>query len=42
MYNNEIIKLYDKVQIGTPVAVTNSENSFQQLAKIYGKGWKIK
>ncbi|MCA4158033.1 hypothetical protein [Priestia megaterium] len=45
MYNNEIIKIYDKVQIGTPVAVTNSEKSFRQLAEIYGykiKGWKIK
>lgn len=43
MYNNEVIKLYDKVQIGTPVAVTNSEKSFKELAKIYGykiKGWK--
>ena len=45
MYNNEVIKLYDQVQKGTPVAVTNSEKSFSQLAKIYGykiKGWKTK
>lgn len=35
-----IITKYDKVQIGTPVAVTNSEKSFQQLAKIHG--YKIK
>ena len=45
MYNDEVIKLYDQVQKGTPVAVTNSEKSFQELAKIYGykiKGWKTK
>ncbi|MED4116590.1 L,D-transpeptidase [Priestia megaterium] len=45
MYNDRIIKLYDKVQINTPVAVTNSEKSFEQLAKIYGykfKGYKTK
>lgn len=44
MYNNEVIKLYDQVQIGTPVAVTNSEKSFKELAKIYGykfKGYKL-
>lgn len=43
MYNNEVIKLYDKVQLNTPVAVTNSEKSFKELAKIYGykiKGWR--
>ncbi|MED3865278.1 L,D-transpeptidase [Priestia megaterium] len=45
MYNDRIIKLYDKVQINTPVAVTNSEKSFTELAKIYGykiKGYKTK
>ncbi|MET3689845.1 lipoprotein-anchoring transpeptidase ErfK/SrfK [Priestia megaterium] len=40
MYNDKVIKLYDKVQINTPVAVTNSEKSFTELAKIYG--YKIK
>lgn len=44
MYNPEVIKLYNQVEKGTPVAVTNSPKSFKELAKIYGykfKGYKL-
>jgi hypothetical protein len=45
MHNASIEKLYDKVEVGTPVAITNSPKSFQELAKIYGykvKGYNTK
>ncbi|MEH7320881.1 L,D-transpeptidase, partial [Priestia megaterium] len=45
MHNATIEKLYDKVQVGTPVKITNSPKSFQELVKIYGykfKGYNTK
>jgi hypothetical protein len=45
MHKADIEKLYDKVQVGTPVAITYSYKSFVDLTKIYGyqfKGNKLK
>ncbi|MEQ7807680.1 L,D-transpeptidase [Priestia aryabhattai] len=45
MHNADIEKLYDKVQVGTPVAITYSYKSFVDLTKVYGykfKGYKMK
>lgn len=45
MHNASIEKLFDKVKVGTPVAITNSPKSFQELTKIYGykfKGYNTK
>ncbi|WP_278190220.1 L,D-transpeptidase [Priestia megaterium] len=45
MHNVNIEKLYDKVQVGTPVAITYSYKSFVDLTNIYGykfKGYKLK
>ena len=45
MHNAEIEKLYDKVQVGTPVAITYSYKSFVDLTNVYGykfKGYKLK
>jgi len=36
MHNPSIEKLYDKVQVNTPVAITYSYKSFQELTKVYG------
>ncbi|MGG4382836.1 L,D-transpeptidase [Priestia megaterium] len=35
MHNVDIEKLYDKVQVGTPVAITYSYKSFVDLTKVY-------
>lgn len=43
MYDQDVEKLYDYVAVGTPVKITYSNKSFQDLAKMYGykiKGWK--
>jgi lipoprotein-anchoring transpeptidase ErfK/SrfK len=45
MHNTDIEKLYDKVQVGTPVAITYSYKSFVDLTSVYGykfKGYKLK
>ncbi|WP_342840113.1 L,D-transpeptidase [Priestia megaterium] len=45
MHNADIEKLYDKVQVGTPVAITYSYKSFVDLTSVYGytfKGYKTK
>ncbi|MBU8757064.1 L,D-transpeptidase [Priestia megaterium] len=45
MHNTDVEKLYEKVQIGTPVAITYSYKGFVDLTKIYGykfKGYKLK
>ncbi|WP_434092381.1 L,D-transpeptidase [Priestia megaterium] len=45
MHNADIEKLYDKVQVGTPVAITYSYKSFVDLTSIYRdkfKGYKLK
>ncbi|PFT56328.1 L,D-transpeptidase [Priestia megaterium] len=45
MHNADIEKLYDKVQVGTPVAITYSYKSFVDLTSVYGykfKGYKMK
>ncbi|RFB32406.1 L,D-transpeptidase [Bacillus sp. RC] len=35
MHNADVEKLYDKVQVGTPVAITYSYKSFVDLTKVY-------
>lgn len=40
MHNADVKKLYDKVQVGTPVNITYSYRSFQELTKIYGYDFK--
>ena len=45
MHNTSVEKLYDKVQVGTPVVITHSYKSFVDLTKVYGykfKGYKLK
>ncbi|MGG1218252.1 hypothetical protein ABE236_12440 [Priestia endophytica] len=45
MHNADVEKLYDKVQVGTPVTITYSYRSFEELTKIYGyefKGYNTK
>jgi len=45
MHNTNIEKLYDEVQVGTPVAITYSYKSFVDLTSLYGykfKGCKMK
>ncbi|MGZ0879436.1 L,D-transpeptidase [Priestia megaterium] len=45
MHNKDVEKLYEKVQIGTPVAITYSYKGFVDLTKIYGykfQGYKLK
>lgn len=45
MYNPSVEKLYDQVKIGTPVKITVSNKSFQDLAAIYNykvTGWDTK
>lgn len=45
MHNASIEKLYDKVQVGTPVAITYSYKSFIELTDIYGydfQGYNMK
>jgi len=45
MHNADIEKLYDKVQVGTPVDITYSYKSFVDLTSVYGykfKGYKMK
>ncbi|NLR46365.1 L,D-transpeptidase [Priestia megaterium] len=45
MHNADIEKLYDKVQVGTPVTITYSYKSFVDLTSVYGykfKGYKMK
>ncbi|MGZ9869612.1 L,D-transpeptidase [Priestia endophytica] len=36
MHNADIEKLFNKVQVGTPVAITYSYKSFQELTNVYG------
>ncbi|MBM6602433.1 L,D-transpeptidase [Priestia megaterium] len=40
MHNADVEKLYDKVQVGTPVAITYSYKSFVDLTKVYN--YKLK
>ncbi|MED4268431.1 L,D-transpeptidase family protein [Priestia megaterium] len=45
MHNADVEKLYDKVQVDTPVAITYSYKSFVDLTNVYGykfKGYKLK
>ncbi|MFE4036234.1 MULTISPECIES: L,D-transpeptidase [unclassified Priestia] len=45
MHNASVEKLYDKVQVGTPVAITYSYKSFVELTSVYGyefKGYDLK
>ncbi|WP_368484204.1 L,D-transpeptidase [Priestia aryabhattai] len=45
MHNADVEKLYDKVQVGTPVAITYSYKSFVDPTNVYGykfKGYKMK
>ncbi|WP_341850720.1 L,D-transpeptidase [Priestia megaterium] len=45
MHKADVEKLYDKVQVGTPVAITYSYKSFVDLTNVYGykfKGYKLK
>ena len=35
MFDEDVEKLYDRVEVGTPVKITYSNKSFQDLAKIY-------
>ncbi|MFD6440908.1 L,D-transpeptidase [Peribacillus sp. NPDC060186] len=45
MHNADVEKLYEKVQVGTPVAITYSYKSFVDLTKVYGytfKSYKLK
>ncbi|MCM3541464.1 L,D-transpeptidase [Priestia megaterium] len=45
MHNADIENLYDKVQVGTTVAITSSYKSLIKLTKIYGytfKGYRLK
>ncbi|MBX9997300.1 L,D-transpeptidase [Priestia aryabhattai] len=45
MHNADIEKLYDKVQVNTPVAITYSYKSFVDLTKVYGyqfEGYNMK
>ncbi|MFE7083550.1 L,D-transpeptidase [Priestia megaterium] len=45
MHNASVEKLYEKVQVGTPVAITYSYKSFVDLTKVYGyefKGYNMK
>ncbi|MEH6858743.1 L,D-transpeptidase [Priestia megaterium] len=45
MYNADVEKLYDKVQVGTPVGITYSYKSFVDLTKAYVykfKGYNMK
>ena len=45
MHNAIIGKFYDKVEVGTPVIITNLYERFEELTKIYGydfKGYKTK
>jgi len=45
MHNTSIEKLYDKVQVNTPVAITYSYKSFVDLTKVYGykfEGYNMK
>ncbi|MCY8234185.1 L,D-transpeptidase [Priestia endophytica] len=40
MHNADVEKLYDKVQVGTPVNITYSYRSFKALTKVYGYDFK--
>ncbi|MED3729508.1 L,D-transpeptidase [Priestia endophytica] len=40
MHNTDVEKLYDKVQVGTPVNITYSYRSFEELTKVYGYNFK--
>ncbi|MED3855356.1 L,D-transpeptidase [Priestia megaterium] len=45
MYNADIEKLYDQVQVDTPIAITYSYKSFIDLTEVYGyqfKGYELK
>ncbi|MGW9019636.1 L,D-transpeptidase [Priestia megaterium] len=45
MHNADIEKLYDKVQVDTPIAITYSYKSFVDLTSVCGykfKGYKLK
>ncbi|TCN04338.1 L,D-transpeptidase-like protein [Bacillus sp. BK006] len=45
MHNIDVEKLYDKVQVGTLVAITYSYKSFVELTSVYGyefKGYHLK
>lgn len=45
MHNTDVEKLYEKVEVDTPVVITYSYKSFIDLTKIYGytfKGYKLK
>jgi len=40
MHNADVEKLYDQVQVGTPVAITYSYKSFVDLSKVYNYALK--
>ncbi len=40
MHNADIEKLYDKVQVGTPVVITDSYKRFGDLTSVYGYKFK--
>lgn len=45
MHNDDIEKLFDKVQVGTPVTITYSYKSFAELTDLYGyefQGYRLK
>ncbi len=45
MHNADVEKLFDKVQVGTPVAINYSYKSFVDLKSVYGynfKGYRLK
>ena len=38
MHNADVEELFDKVAVGTSVAITYSSKTFEELAKVYGYG----
>ena len=40
MHNDTVAKLFNKVKVGTPVTITNSYRSFEELTKLYGYDFK--
>jgi lipoprotein-anchoring transpeptidase ErfK/SrfK len=45
MYNNDVIRLFNEVSVGTPVNITYSPKSFLELTKLYGykfRGYNLK
>lgn len=40
MHNADVTKLFDKVKVGTPVTITYSYKSFEELTAVYGYDFK--